>query len=488
MRLPARRLLASAAILVLLALAVSAAEPGTKYVTVDESTCWECHSNWAPALEAITVAIPPASVGAPPGTPFTFTVQLQNTWRSDVTFISPTIDISKAPSLVFAGGHKPDSNRTTITITPGNNLTSVQSASTQFTVPPGASYLKFGAEPQTTDPVTGPDITLTIVGPTGQTVASVNNATRGGAENYELTPSDLLTFGSGVYRVGARYVPLDPDDPGIPAAGRQSIDITEEARFEIADLRVLALPRIQFIGPSASTLQSWDLVAKGPPDDGEHVTVYANVTGYYDHINPVSTGDYGNFTTNVRSDLKLVDGKATLVYESSGNSVRPAVVNGATMSQISEAVGYAAAFLLISSILSGGMFGRASRRAFNTVFGSAKRRVAFHNFLSYGLTVAAIVHTLIFVGRLSQDYDITWGLFFGGIAILSMLGLGVTGALQVPMIRKWNYGTWRWTHYGMTVAAILFTVVHMLLDGRNFGSVQEFFGWQWQTFPFDPPA
>jgi hypothetical protein len=145
------------------------------------------------------------------------------------------------------------------------------------------------------------------------------------------------------------------------------------------------------------------------------------------------------------------------------------------LARLSEAVGYASSFLLISSIASGGMFGKASRRGLNRLFQSAKRRVAFHNVLSYWLTLLAAAHAVLF---LFQDvYAWTQGILFGGLAIAAMLGLGVTGALQVPMIRRWDYATWRWTHYGLTVATLLFTLIHFLLEGANFVAVQNALHW-----------
>lgn len=64
-----------------------------------------------------------------------------------------------------------------------------------------------------------------------------------------------------------------------------------------------------------------------------------------------------------------------------------------------------------------------------------------------------------------------------------MFGLGLTGAFQVGMIRRWNYAAWRWSHYGLAVGAILFTLVHMALDGVHFDFIQETIDW---TDPLDP--
>ncbi len=507
MRLPGRRLALVAAFLLVCGFAANAAETQQHYRPVEETRadgCWTCHSTWNPPVPKgeggrhnMAAPIPPGSVGAVPGQEFDYTVQIQNTWRSDVTFMAPALDLTRAPSLRFGGGHPPDHNETMISITPqSDNLTEPQGKSITFTVPPAASFLSFTIAPRTTDPTTGPQLTLIVVTPTGAELAPVQAAAPGQSVTRVIEQSELDQAGAGTWRVIARFTPVDPagsNPPRPPVLGRQDIDVIEDARFETAGLRVLALPRAEFLGPAASTLQTWSLVTSTtPPAPGETVRIYANVTVYYDHDGgpPIPGGDYNNLTAYVDAEVVTIDGQTRIVYNSA--VIRPALLNGATATTISEVIGYAAAFLLISSIASGGMFGRASRRGLNQLFGSAKRRVAFHNFLSYGLTVAALAHTFMFVMQhiipppfTSAAYHWTWGLSFGGLAILSMVGLGVTGAVQVPMIRKWNYATWRWTHYGMTVTAILFTLVHMALDGANFGFVQDYLDWHNQLFPFE---
>ncbi|MES2155849.1 MAG: ferric reductase-like transmembrane domain-containing protein [bacterium] len=503
MALPARRLAAVAALAFVAVLAVDAAE-SDHYLPIDDGRqrCWSCHSNWNPPIPAgqggryaIAMIIPPPAAGAEPGKAFDYKVQIQNTWLADVTFMAPSIDLTNAPTLRFAGGHAPETSTTTIAITPNaTEPTTPQGASTLVNVTAGATALQFTIHPHTTDTTNGPNVALRVWAPGGVALPGTDEKGRGLDETRVITPAELAQYGGGLWRVGARFTPVDPAG-GPPVFLRQDIDVIEAATFETAGLRIQAFPRAEFLGPAASTLQTWGLSsAPTPPAPGETVRLRLNITGHYLHVPPVGV-DWGNFTSYVDADVVSVEGKTMIVFKAEG-VVGPAILNGATATTISEAVGYAAAFLLISSIASGGMLGRASRRGLNHVFGSAKRRVAFHNFLSYGLTVAALVHMCIFVLQkvipapwTSSEYNPLWGVTFGGIAILSMVGLGITGALQVPMIRRWNYGTWRWTHYGMTVAALLFTLVHMAFDGKNdpIFHLQNLTGWKNQVFPFDTP-
>lgn len=493
------------------ALAVGAAA-SDHYLPVESSgqRCWSCHSNWTPPVPTgaggrhyISAPLPQSEAGAAVGQPFTYEITINNPWRGaqggpELTFLAPALDLSRAPSLRFAGERPPYHNTTGLPIPPGTNVTEEHGATASMNVPVGATRLSFTVTPRNADANTGPDVRMLIRTPTGEQLAPVNAVGRGKAETYAVTPEQLQKAGSGTWRVTAKYTPVSSNDPTHASTSTQDFDVAVDAGFETTGLRIQAVPRTEFVGNLANTLQTWTLAPTALPAPGETVRIYSNVTAHYKHVPPVGE-DWGNFTSYVDADV--IDGTASghpgrvlIVYKDT-SAVRPDILNGATATTISEAVGYAAALLLISSILSGGMFGRASRRGLNHVFGSAKRRVAFHNFLSYGLTVAALVHMCIFVARFipapytSRDYDITWGLTFGGLGILAMVGLGLTGALQVPMIRKWNYATWRWTHYGMTVAAILFTVIHILLDGRSdFSHLQESLGWKNQLFPFRAPS
>lgn len=466
---------------VALLVAVQARELGP-HVPVEESTCWECHSSWTPPLKAVAVLVPPDKVDATVGQPFDYKVQLQSTWRADVTFASPTLDIAAAPSLRFAGGHEAIDNTTSLRISPVLTTATepTEPVTTDFYLPEGASKLHFGIQPDDTNPSTAPDLVMYIQPPNGAPI-EVNEAPAGSPEQRDFTGAELATMGSGTYKVGAYFTPVQAEPGAVPTVPPPTPVLTpvtfvvvEQASFDTAGLTQITLSRAETVGPGLSSLYTWHLVAANDPQPGEQLRLFANVTGYYKHNSKPPTGDDDNVTHLTVIDLAGAGGQVQLVNKNSV-MVRPEAIDSATIVTMSESVGYAATFLLLSSIWSGGMFGKASRRALNTLFGSAKRRVAFHNFLSYGLTLAAAVHTVLFIVESSFAWG--WGLLLGGLGLLSMLLLGVTGALQVPIVRKWNYATWRWTHYGLTVGALLFTVLHIFLDGKNTGSIQESLGW-----------
>ena len=399
------------------------------------------------------------------------------------------IDLRGAPSLQFdpnVEDYRADATGS-ITLNPAAPTTP-QGNVTPILIPAGVSSITFRVTPSNQGP-DGPDLTL-IVGPAGQGV-SIRQPSGGRGQGIELvlvsenaTPyiGTLVDVGAETQMVDNSVVP-----PVILTATSVAFSIEVVASFDLQNVRTFqgTFPKV-LSGPGASFLLPVPLIATAEPQAGEQVRITVNTTGYGDHPGVPGTGgtiDWGNFTDPAKDgavtplviDVTMKDGKVMLTPQETV-IVRPSVQNGATMVTISEVIGYAAAFLLISSIASGGMLGKASRRSLNTLFGSAKRRVAFHNFLSYGIILASLVHMVLFL--IEAFYEWTLGLIWGGLATLAMLGLGVTGALQVPMIRRWSYGVWRWNHYGMTVAVIVFTLVHMLLDGVHFGDVQGFLGWK----------
>lgn len=150
---------------------------------------------------------------------------------------------------------------------------------------------------------------------------------------------------------------------------------------------------------------------------------------------------------------------------------------GATRSEdqwqfvLAETSGFAAAALLLPSLLLGGTYGKASRRLLNTILGGAKRRVMYHNLSSLALSLVAFVHLILFVYELR--YTILMGVMWGGLAALSLLVLGLTGYYQVPLIQRHGYKWWRYTHLTFGLLVVLFLAYHMIADGPDFFFIKE---------------
>lgn len=457
-----------------------------------QTTCWDCHVAWPTPLKTFYNIVPPPQAGAGLGEPFEFVVQLQGAWVPPgdgpyIHYFEPALDLTAAPSLDFVSNVEPklETLQGAISVNPAT-LAQPQSSFQVTEIPVGSTRLDIRLVPNDTNAATGPDLTLNIypgvTQPTGSPAASINLGTRGAVETFSLaTVQDFSGFGYGNYTVEAVATPAQSLGPSLNTIG-YSIEV--DASAESTGERIQIQPTRQTLAKGASILFRYQLQANAVPAPGEVARLLVNATVYYEHTDG-STDNYANITKSFARDIEVTsaDPRIVLNADLGGTTVvgAPVLQNGASLDTVSEAVGYGSAFLLIASIWTGGMFGKASRRQLNTVFGTAKRRVAFHNFLSYGLILFASLHTILFI--VEAAYHWTLGLLWGGPSVLAMFGLGVTGALQVQMIRRWNYGFWRWSHYGLAVAAIVFTLVHMALDGVHFGFIQEAIGW---NDPLDP--
>lgn len=150
-----------------------------------------------------------------------------------------------------------------------------------------------------------------------------------------------------------------------------------------------------------------------------------------------------------------------------------------------EVTGFAAAFLLLPSLLLGGTYGRASRKFLNDVLGGAKRRVMFHNLVSLGLTLVALIHIVFFL--LEIRYTVMMGILWGGFSALSLLVLGLTGYYQVPLIQKYGYGWWRFVHLAFGLLVIVFVAWHTLQDGPDFFTIKQHMPQWLQDFNWAKP-
>ncbi len=486
------RLLSVVALLVLAA--TVSAQDRSEYKPNDQTRCWDCHApgKWQPPMTPAFDVLP-LLANPVVGEEFDYRAELVNTWRSDVQGMFVTLDISQAPSLRFVGTQDPvqQVEPGTIVIEPAPPqvfLTEPQRAAVQVDVPTGATAVRVVMTPDNNDANRGPDLTMRLFDarslPGDDPSKVIDAAGKGASEILHVDgASAVASHGFGNWTIEAEVTPIEltPTDPtGLqldPQYGDVGFTVTMDAWFnatqEVQQVKTSQGPVLR----ATKAVFTWRLVALDTPTEEQRINVIANATLYYDHVPPTpDEEDWDNMTINRTAPfLALDNGTLKMGLEPDDVVISTPQLVGVSMAAISEAIGYASAFLLIASIWTGGIFGKGSRRQMNVIFGSARRRVAFHNFLSYGIIAAALAHMIIFVwDTIEPNYPWQLGLIWGGLGILAMFALGVTGAVQVPMIRKWNYATWRWTHFGLSLAAILFTIVHMLLDGQNFGFVQEF--------------
>ncbi len=451
-----------------------------------------------PNFEIYPVATEPAV-----GDVFDLSAELINIWTGQQLDMFVTLDISAAPSLRFVGGQDPVDQTVADAISfepaapdplnPDQNfLTEPSRTAVQVEVPSGATALRIELIPDDASPQSGADLAMRLYDarsdPEGDPVLILDEAGQGGSEVFRApSAGEVATGGFGTWIIEAETT---LQKSGLQDPQNIGFSVRMDAWFNLTEETQQVIDKAGPVTKGSREIFVWSLSLIEQPAEGEEIRVYANATTFYDHLAPKPDGgkaDYANITVmNAAPLVPTQNGTYQVGLELADIVVSDVPLGEVTMAAISEAIGYAATMLLLASIITGGIFGKATRRWQNNLFGSARRRVAFHNFLSYGIIGAAIAHTTIFViDSIEPNYPWQLGLLWGGLAILCMFGLGVTGAVQVPMIRRWNYSVWRWTHFSLTIGAIVFTLVHMMLDGQNFGFIQEAIGYEDPISPAD---
>jgi hypothetical protein len=218
--------------------------------------------------------------------------------------------------------------------------------------------------------------------------------------------------------------------------------------------------------------------APGPQNMEFHV----RAENYYKHqLEETPNEDFYNRYANLSQDEDFIQGasitpqRRVMVGSSFVASEFGAAGAEAVEEQwqlvLAEMTGFAAAGLLLPSLLLGGTYGKASRRLFNNILGGAKRRVMFHNLSSLALSLVAVIHIVLFV--LEIRYTILMGVMWGGFGALSLLILGLTGYYQVPLIQRHGYKWWRFTHLAFGLLVVIFVGYHMIADGPDFFFLKE---------------
>lgn len=454
-----------------------------------ESECYLCHStgggSLGPPLPLLYLIHGPAELTIPVGGKEVLAVGVENAWVSELRDIVGVADLSNTPYLGFTSDKDPITETLEGIIEVAQNPTAERSARETFTVQPGASDLVVTLEhdgstnqalrgefelrlwtPGQNPDRSAPFETIDTPNDAGQYVYEVHGA-------KEITQLGVGEWTAEIAVPASTSSPLNTLDQPYLLTAFTDFRSTGETE-EFSGTSEVLLSRVE--EPSKLAYVEWTIAADGVPDEPTTLPVEIILVAHYAHgSTQISQYDDWRFTKTI--DLMVLpdpDGDAVIIR---ANAVTPDPIPQAAFAWdiLSEILGYISAVLILASIYTGGMFGKASRRQLNAVFGTAKRRVAFHNFLSYAILAAAVIHMIIFL--FEAGYDWTLGIIWGGIAILAMIGLGVTGALQVPMIRKWNYAVWRWSHFYLAIGSIVFTIVHILLDGAHFTGFQDSIGW-----------
>lgn len=432
--------------------------------------CYVCHSGWTPPLKDPFVVVPIFPTQAKVGEPAPFVVRVANAWIAEVRNLSVHVTLLSDDVVFNVEGSSDAAAPQTVnlrgTLThPAHRATfgGSEKARLKFLVPPDHRRFDGVLELHPLHPA--PEVDSKSMDVEVRLLDGAGNRLKQWDTTSGDAPLRKISVGAGEMTGGnwtldVSYASGAGNAPRVEwmFTGTSSVGARNAVQFEVP------------VGPASIARRGYtdvpfQLEAVRPGTVWVDVHIRAEL--YYQHHGCSGCYDseyYHRFGgAEVAAGDQYLGPQAIVELPAVGGS-DPRVVLG-------EVSGISSALLLPPSLVLGGTFGRASRRGFNAALGGAKRRVMFHNTVSLGLTLAAVVHVILFV--LEPQYNVAVGILWGGLGTFCLLGLGLTGYYQVPLIQKHGYEWWRRIHLVLGVLVIVFVAGHSLLDGADFGALKD---------------
>ncbi|HEV8358876.1 MAG TPA: ferric reductase-like transmembrane domain-containing protein [Candidatus Thermoplasmatota archaeon] len=473
MRLTRRRraalalaLVAGPALLLLGPLAAQA-QDGVVELDVDNAGCFGHHAAETPPFKTTLLIVPEAIVEVPAGQEFDFPVQVQVAWKQEMRNVKVGLNLSQAPNLEFVdtGTHADFDDAPTGTVNFGETV------ETPFEVAENATAISVVLHGDQ-NPLNSVDLDLQVVGGDGESLFNKTvednylNGIQGGEaiadETVELDQSKVVRGGVGTWLARVTFPGDGP--PQVPATYTLTIHVgyqrTDESFLPVADL----MPA----GALANVTFRLRATSAGPATIGLRSLGWA----HYTHTDAQATDD-GNFSKT--DPPKALTVGSTLRVQAGGPAIGGVVLDPASrlMRQWGFLLGWLGFFLVPPSLLLGGTFGGRTVRALNKFAGSARQRVLWHNALSYVLLSVGLTHMTLFL--LEVTYNWTIGIVWGSLTLASIIGLGLTGALQNRIAKSWGYATWRFTHFLLGMLVVVFITLHVVVDGVDLQFLRDYF-------------
>ncbi len=410
----------------------------------------------------------------PKGKPFDFQLTIKNPWLHDLKDVSAYVNVSDAPGLEFPGAQPPTEVNKTGVAAPASPQ---QYASEDYKVASTTGITEIyasvvGAPTTLPGPLTpgrvanSTDYRLVLKGPGGKAVGAAPapyNPTDGGHQRevaVHVNTSTLLAAGPGDWTATVYHGNL----------ADTTYDFYLAAYYNASQNTELVLKGPALLKPNEQYTFKFQVIAKDA-ESLQRMRYGGRGTAYHQHTdrNIGDSGDYDKYSTlEFRTGATLSVGQGVATAGTSVSLLEP------VLRRWGQVLGFAGSFLIIPSLVFGGTFGRGSVGALNKLFGGPRRRVLFHNSMSFWLLGVASLHMFIYF------YEAFWvwsaGLVWGGLALAAMVGLGVTGAVQRSFVARWGFNRWRFVHFAMGILVVVFTLVHMVADGSHFAAIRAMFG------------
>lgn len=405
----------------------------------------------------------------PKGQEFQFEMTIRNPWLHELHKTVGYVNISEAPGLTFPGARDP------ATVTFDGAPQTGQGGTHPIQVDANATELVVslvGATPDTPGPITDrftiADYELTLESPDGSVKLKDDTRRAPGAPNspgrlqqdVRVEQSNLTQAGTGAWKAIVSY-------NGLQQTG--SYKLTATVYYNLSVASELVVPGPALLMPGESSVVKFTIIAKDV-ESLQNMRYGGRGEAYHQHTDKAigDEGDYDKWNTvQFKTGTTLQIGSA--VIDTTGISLLEPVFR-----RWGQVLGFAGAFLIIPSLVFGGTFGKGTIEPLNKWFGGARRRVLFHNSMSFWLLGIAVLHMFLFF------YEAFWswshGLVWGGLALASMIGLGVTGATQRSFVARWGFTRWRFIHFAMGILVFAFVAIHMIADGSHLAPIRAWFG------------
>ncbi|MFA5860359.1 MAG: ferric reductase-like transmembrane domain-containing protein [Candidatus Thermoplasmatota archaeon] len=405
----------------------------------------------------------------PKGQQFTFQLTIKNPWLNDLQRTVGYVNTSDAPGLSFPGARDP-----VAAALDGTAQNGAAGPTHPLTVDANATQLVVSMVGQAAN-VPGPlgsrangvDYALALESPDGsikltdttQKVPESSPAVTNGrtTQLISVDQTNLTKGGIGAWKATVRY-------NGIQPTGTYKLAAT--VYYNLSQVQELVVAGPALLKPGESFTFSFTINAKDV-EALQKMRYGGRATAYHAHTDKAigDLGDYDKWNTmEFKTGATLSMGSANVAKGNSVSLMEP------VLRRWGQVLGFTGAFLIIPSLVFGGTLGKQTVEPLNSMFGGARRRVLFHNSMSFWLLGVALLHMFLFF------YEAFWnwshGLVWGGLSLAAMVGLGVTGAMQRSFVARWGFTRWRFIHFAMGILVFVFVLIHVTVDGSHLAPIR----------------
>ncbi|MBW3581836.1 MAG: ferric reductase-like transmembrane domain-containing protein [Euryarchaeota archaeon] len=436
------------------------------YDAIDGALCMAHHEQegFRPMLISLVQRYPQMAIGETQN----LQVSIRNPWKHTVHDIAVTVNTSAAPNVMVLTGDLPpalENDNLQHTLVQGEhtadkplsqNLEVLENATT---VRVYAKVVEARLADASGDRLQSPKIGLSVKGPS-EAADPVKATGSDRAKSVKVQGDDIAKHGFGNWRVNVWYDSGIDDEITIQMGMFVYYNATASTEFTF------------FAGSDVVLRQDESVTIEIPLQitsaDEATLDFAVQTRTHWIHQPGSNAVNNGQFFRFMKMNTKGGD-QFISVADTSAPQIVGAQVD--LMNLFTRIIGFAAAFIIPIAMVTGGMFGKGSRRVMNKWIGGARKRVLWHSSMSWMIIVIASLH---FVFALIET-RFTWerGLFWGGVGWALLMSLGVTGYWQVQMIKRWNYRTWRHVHLWSAVGVFVFAGMHTLVEGSDLQVVRD---------------